>query len=353
MVVVFSILNVLGYLAKEQYNTVSFFLLIGVLSTFYIKNMAVVLLIAMGSTLLLTSQNIIEGSKEGADTKIPDMVSKVLKKEKGKEEPVPKIDITKKPPSSVDEAKGKPVKSPMGNMSDGQCIGKVDGDSQMCGSIESVDEQKCNANSKCEWKPILAQPERSSMEATQAAQNESGKNAHQEKMENISPFKEKYWCQDDSGSHKWTDGKKYASVDSDTAVCPSKSINSCKSKEECDKYEAVESGFSNMKSNNVVANASREGRVDGVDESIGDRIDYAETTKQAMNNLQDMLGSDGMKGLASETQKLVSQQKELVDSLGQMAPVLSSAKNTLDKLQLPDMKGLQGVISALNSGSQK
>ena len=152
---------------------------------------------------------------------------------------------------------------------------------------------------------------------------------------------------------KWTDGKNYVSVDSATAVCPSKSINTCKSKEECEKYAAVESGFSNMKSNNVVANASREGRVDGVDESIGDRIDYAETTKQAMNNLQDMLGSDGMKGLAAETQKLVSQQKELVDSLGQMAPVLSSAKSTLDKLQLPDMKGLQGVISALNPGGQK
>ena len=101
------------------------------------------------------------------------------------------------------------------------------------------------------------------------------------------------------------------------------------------------------KRNNVVSNVSRETRVDGVDESEGDRIDYAETTKQAYDNLQQMLGADGMKGLASETQKLVAQQKELVDSLGQMAPVLNSAKSTLDSLNLPDMKGITNILSTL------
>ena len=64
-----------------------------------------------------------------------------------------------------------------------------------------------------------------------------------------------------------------------------------------------------------------------------------------------LLGSDGMKGLAAETKNLVSQQKELVDSLGQMAPVLKSAKTTLDSLNLPDMKGLTSMLSTLKGGN--
>ena len=106
-----------------------------------------------------------------------------------------------------------------------------------------------------------------------------------------------------------------------------------------------------MKPKNPVAAASREQRVDGVDESVGDRIDHAATTKQAFQNLQRMLGSDGMKGLAAETKNLVAQQKELVDSLGQMAPVLKSAKTTLDSLNLPDMKGLTSMLSTLKGGN--
>ena len=46
------------------------------------------------------------------------------------------------------------------------------------------------------------------------------------------------------------------------------------------------------------------------DSYIGYGIDYANTMKQSMNNLQDMLGADGMKGLAAETKRLVAQQKK-------------------------------------------
>ena len=63
-----------------------------------------------------------------------------------------------------------------------------------------------------------------------------------------------------------------------------------------------------------------------------------------------MLGTDGMKGLAAETKKLVAQQKELVDSLGQMAPVLNSAKSTLDSLNLPDMIGITNILGVLKGG---
>jgi len=62
------------------------------------------------------------------------------------------------------------------------------------------------------------------------------------------------------------------------------------------------------------------------DEVIGKRIDYASTLEQAYDNLQQMLGPDGMKGLSKETATLVSQQKSLMQNLSDMAPVLKTAK---------------------------
>ena len=126
----------------------------------------------------------------------------------------------------------------------------------------------------------------------------------------------------------------------------------CETEGACSTYIPRATGFTNMgKRDNIVGSVAREARVDGVDESVGERIDHAATTKQAFQNLQKMLGSDGMKGLAAETKNLVAQQKELVDSLGQMAPVLKSAKSTLDSLNLPDMKGITNILSTLKGGN--
>jgi len=67
-----------------------------------------------------------------------------------------------------------------------------------------------------------------------------------------------------------------------------------------------------------------------------------------------MLGSDGMKGLTTETKKLVNQQKGLMKSLESMTPILKSAKQTLDGLDLGgDIKGLQDMMSKLNGGNTK
>ena len=39
-------------------------------------------------------------------------------------------------------------------------------------------------------------------------------------------------------------------------------------------------------------------------------MDYAATMEQAYDNLQKMLGEDGIKGITGETKKLVQQQKD-------------------------------------------
>ena len=55
----------MGYLAKEKYNAVTFFLAIGLLSSYFTKNMTVVLLISILSTALASTQRIVEGFDAG------------------------------------------------------------------------------------------------------------------------------------------------------------------------------------------------------------------------------------------------------------------------------------------------
>ena len=84
------------------------------------------------------------------------------------------------------------------------------------------------------------------------------------------------------------------------------------------------------------------------DESPGDRIDYAATMEQAYDNLQQMLGEDGVKGITNETKKLVQQQKDLMGTLNTMAPVLNTAKETLESMNMPDMAGMADMLKQLN-----
>jgi hypothetical protein len=92
--------------------------------------------------------------------------------------------------------------------------------------------------------------------------------------------------------------------------------------------------------------------VDGKSDKPGDRIDYASTLELAYDNLQGMLGEGGMKGLTDETKRLVSQQQSLMESLKTMTPIMKSAKETLDNMELPDMKEMQGMLSKLKIGKK-
>ena len=90
---------------------------------------------------------------------------------------------------------------------------------------------------------------------------------------------------------------------------------------------------------------------DGDDDyAPGERLDYSATLEMAYNNLDKMLGKKGMQGLTAETEKLVGQQKNLMESLNNMAPVLESAKSTLDNMNLPDMEKMSSMLSKMNGG---
>ena len=64
-----TIVNVLGYLANNQYNSLTFMVCVGLLTSFFNKNMTVVLFVAILATALVNSQKIIEGMKGEKDSK--------------------------------------------------------------------------------------------------------------------------------------------------------------------------------------------------------------------------------------------------------------------------------------------
>ena len=82
------------------------------------------------------------------------------------------------------------------------------------------------------------------------------------------------------------------------------------------------------------------------DEAVGKRIDYASTMEKAYDNLSKMLGPNGLNGLSAETKKLAAQQKGLLENLNNMAPVIQTARKTLDSLggNMPNLANLQGIM---------
>ena len=72
------------------------------------------------------------------------------------------------------------------------------------------------------------------------------------------------------------------------------------------------------------------------------RIDYASTLENAYSDLEGALGAGGIKGLTKDTSKLMSQQKELFQSMQQMAPLIEDAKSMMKGF---DMKSLSGLAS--------
>ena len=65
IVLFLAISNVIGYLALNQYNALTLFVVVGVLSTYFTKNMVYTLLIALVVTNLMVSNSIVEGMTHG------------------------------------------------------------------------------------------------------------------------------------------------------------------------------------------------------------------------------------------------------------------------------------------------
>jgi hypothetical protein len=75
--------------------------------------------------------------------------------------------------------------------------------------------------------------------------------------------------------------------------------------------------------------------------SKGNRVDYAQTLGQAYDNLQNIIGEDGVQGLTEQTKGLMQQQKVLMDNMKDMEPLLKSAQGFMG--QVVGNGGLAGL----------
>ena len=220
VLLVLAIINVLGYVALQDYDSLALFVAVGVLSTYFSKNMAVNLLLAIAVTsLIAVNKRVLEGMKNKEDDDEEEKPKK--KKKKGKKE----------------------------------------------GMKEANNASDCNQDEDC------------------------------------------------------PQGKK------------------CNSGQCVDTFQ-----------NNVPPSSPASVDEDD-DEAVGDRIDYVATMEQAYDNLQTMLGDDGIKSITSETKKLVTQQKDLMKTLNSMAPVLNTAKETLSGMDLPNIGEMGNLLKKLNGSA--
>ncbi len=76
----------------------------------------------------------------------------------------------------------------------------------------------------------------------------------------------------------------------------------------------------------------------------GNNIDYATTIEDAYDELNNILGSDGIQRLTSDTQNLMKQQMQLAEAMKGMAPMIKSLE--------PMVNNLQGMMGQLGDGKE-
>jgi hypothetical protein len=95
--------------------------------------------------------------------------------------------------------------------------------------------------------------------------------------------------------------------------------------------------------NNAAQNS--DGFESGRNKSKGHEIDYATTIEEAYDNLNSILGSDGIQRLTSDSQKLMKQQVQLAEAMKNMTPLIKSIEPMVQNLQgmMGQMDGKEGL----------
>ena len=79
---------------------------------------------------------------------------------------------------------------------------------------------------------------------------------------------------------------------------------------------------------------------DTMDESVEAQIDYAATVEDAYDNLNSILGGEGIKKLTTDSQNLMKQQMQLAKSMSDMKPMIESLE--------PMMRQAQGMLEGMS-----
>lgn len=86
-------------------------------------------------------------------------------------------------------------------------------------------------------------------------------------------------------------------------------------------------------------------------------LDQAGTTEAAYDHLENIMGTDSIRSMSKDTEKLVNRQKELIDQLKNIAPLINQTTKMISTFNMDGklqgmIDGLTKNISSLNSSPQ-
>lgn len=93
-------------------------------------------------------------------------------------------------------------------------------------------------------------------------------------------------------------------------------------------------------------------KVEGANEKLinngnsKNRIDLAATLEESYDNLNSILGSEGINKLTSDTNNLMKEQKKLYESMQMMEPLIQKAKQMMEGF---DMKQINNMVNTASS----
>lgn len=79
------------------------------------------------------------------------------------------------------------------------------------------------------------------------------------------------------------------------------------------------------------------------------RLDHAATLEDAYDNLQTVLGGDGINKLTQDTQKLMKQQQQLFNTMNTLTPAVTETMKMLEGMDLNKFTSLGGNMAAVTS----
>ena len=138
-----------------------------------------------------------------------------------------------------------------------------------------------------------------------------------------------------------SDSKTSDSKSSDSKSSDSKSTSSNKPESK------TKQGLPMHPISDIKKEEEQQGFESGVRKGGNHQIDYATTVEEAYDNLNNILGGDGIKKLTSDSQHLMKQQMQLAEAMKGMAPVLQSIAPMVENLK--GMMGNNGEAGGLGN----
>lgn len=85
----------------------------------------------------------------------------------------------------------------------------------------------------------------------------------------------------------------------------------------------------------------------------GAKVDYAGTVERAFDNLEKILGSDGIKKMSDDTARLAEKQESLVNAMKNMQPLMDNAQKMLKTIEGTPFAGMIGANGLLGDKKNK